>query len=34
MQTKEQYIAVFDSGVGGLSVLRRLLEVLTELLTA
>ena len=28
MQTKEQYIAVFDSGVGGISVLRRLLEVL------
>jgi len=28
MPTKDQYIAVFDSGVGGISVLRRLLEVL------
>ena len=28
MQPKEKYIAVFDSGVGGISVLRRLLEVL------
>ena len=28
MQPNERYIAVFDSGVGGISVLRRLLEVL------
>lgn len=28
MPTNDQYIAVFDSGVGGISVLRRLLEVL------
>ena len=28
MPTKDQYIGVFDSGVGGISVLRRLLEVL------
>ena len=28
MHTKKDYIAVFDSGVGGISVLRRLLEVL------
>lgn len=30
MPTKDQYIAVFDSGVGGISVLRRLLEVLPD----
>lgn len=30
MAKKNDYIAVFDSGVGGISVLRRLLEVLPE----
>ncbi len=30
MQPNEKYIAVFDSGVGGISVLRRLLEVLPD----
>ena len=30
MQTKDQYIGVFDSGVGGISVLRRLLEALPD----
>ena len=30
MHTKEEYIAVFDSGVGGVSVLRELVKLMPQ----